>query len=102
IGLDGRARTGAGTGPGNSVVAIGTAGRADDTQGGSNIGVHAWARNGDKTSGLFAIANADETAQFLHGAGLPSGFSAAVLGLNPQGGSNDYGLHITAPNNVID
>lgn len=98
IGLDGRARTFIAT----PHLAIGTAGRADDTQAGSNVGVHAWARNGGKTAGIFAVANATQAEQVTFDGTLPAGLTTAILGFNNDTGANAFGLYVFGENNLVD
>lgn len=104
IGLDGRARTGGGVGPGNGVFAIGVSGRADDENTISNIGTHGWAMNTSatgKATGMFASVNADEATQLGYNAMLPNGFRSALLALNPTAGVESYGVYVDAPGNLF-
>ncbi|MCA8937876.1 MAG: hypothetical protein KDB68_16945, partial [Planctomycetes bacterium] len=100
IGLDGRARVqNAGSA---AILAIGTAGRADDTQLGSNVGVHAWASNGGfQNAGLFATVNSSIAQQQALAGGLGAGFSAGALIQQVNSGASEYGLYVSAQNNHI-
>ncbi|MCA8917876.1 MAG: hypothetical protein KDB32_02250, partial [Planctomycetes bacterium] len=99
IGLDGRARIQNGS---SAITAIGTAGRADDVQAGSNIGVHAWAANSTaQNAGLFATANSTVAQQQALAAGLGATFTAGALVHQQNAGANDYGLYVVGSNNVI-
>lgn len=85
---------------GAGILAIGTGGQSTETQLGDNIGVHAWAMDGGRNAGLFAVANADYTQQLTWAGGLGS-LTTAVLGFNNGVGATDYGLYVEGVNNRI-
>jgi hypothetical protein len=91
---------------GARVLAMGFYGTAAHTQGGSNVGVFATGRGATGSNarnlGLFASANADDTAVATFSVTqLPASMSAGMLAFNNLNGANDYGLYVHAAHNRV-